>query len=371
MTQPNPISNQLSSLASVKSGARLRISESNAVISCLREIELIVISTPSVVDYINYIAHKKAELLLPELDSSANKIIDLLYNIKKIEDTLSTTLDEDSQLFYEQELEILENEYNSEVKSYNETYNRYGSLVSNVSTDMLWVLDYRERYQNTMNETELSNPTLSQAARAHLACVPQELSTEKVQISDHLVMRVDGTTGSILYESSTLNPANLVCVGDIIGGSTVISVTDSGFILDAAPTAEINNTVHFRFAREPKNNIRLRVSKDYLETVTGILSSPLKIDLQTKAVKSLVRGYKLRDIVNTSTYTTLEIHYPKEVSAAYDQIKRSVRKWNAVHLLDLIILHNIAVPTVRSLHKARLEESLSRAATLLDTRSSV
>ena len=180
---------------------RLGFNEKTAYFNCVKEVQMLVASCPSIINYVAYLNNVKAYQLTSTIDKQATKLVQSITNVERniVEATeLESNIAEFKRLLEQQRAHA-----SSASLIYNEEHN--------------WLLPFAEKLKFYIKRESEVN----EALELLLTTLPKSLSGTRVILSDEGNITCGGSAATLSYNNVTVDSAPLITSDTSILGSLV------------------------------------------------------------------------------------------------------------------------------------------------------
>lgn len=290
---------------------RLRFNEKTAYFRCIKEVQMLVASCPSIINYVAYLNNARASQLTPEINDKATKLIQ---TITKSERNLAEKQEIDDTILA--------------FKTLLETQRAYASSASLIYREEHdWLLPFKEKlkfYQQRGSEN-------NEAIDLLLTTLPESISGSSVVLPGTGLLTCTGLTATLSYNSIVVDTAPLVTSGTKVNGSLV---------KNSKATADLSTNV-----TGTTKNITLLPTQfippivtNYTSTqsiVQDIATAAITINTELEEVRTCLLVFGIPNTNTTSPSFTTVAFDPTTVSF-YRKLSRVCYKWKHPEIVESI-----------------------------------
>lgn len=332
---------------------RLNFDEKSAYISCVRELQVLVISCPALINYVGYLNIEKANQLKTQINTQATLVVKTITKQNRgsaTEEEVNTQISGLRSLLQEQRRLV-----DAGISLYQDVQH--------------WIapLKYELAVEKSAPYTTTED---SEAISLLEGAVPTSLTGSSVTVSSALNIVSAGATAYLEFNGTRVPTSPLVLAGHSILGSLVKSSKNTATL--SSSVFGSTTTVQF-----PTATYVLPVITNYLnpkQLVENIARSSIALDTSDEEVKTCLRVFKLLGVASTPEYVFQPLTFDAEVKKVYRLAQNICNKWKHPEIMGYF--HSKGFNYVCSLYRhmsayAELKNVAREVAVFTDTRGAV
>ena len=300
-------------VASTTPPTRRSFDEKVAFSQCIKEIQLEVVSCPSVVNYVAYLNTLKAYRLSTQIAAAANSYV---RTVTKFERDTATFGDISEK---EKELTNLLAHQNSHMSAANKIY----------TEEQRWIKPLLYRLNSLLTKEYISDES-KEAIRVLIGTIPTSLTGLAISFSSDITIQASGAEAKLYYKTIEIPSSPTVVYGNTVLGSLVKSSKNT-IQLDTNTTGSTSSISLTKATYTTPVVTNFSSTK----TVVADLVSAIPLDKQDEEIKTCLQVYGLLGVSTTQTEFQ-ELYFDPAVKRSYRSIQNICYKWKHPEIMTYI-----------------------------------